>query len=330
MALKPAFEPFTNWSVTVLTEQETNWINELAARLRLIQTDTASAEPEKRREFLQEEVARKLNTVPQANRKRFIEALLARFPVAGQILKSAPAPSAPAPSAQPPPAPAAPARAPETADETLERFLEAASKLPEAQRAELSKRLADAGFIWVDRDALVLEVSDELRQKLGLQGDQQPRLSRVVELAIFLVDALCLLDRTALKTMRELAPRSRLLQRSEDFRNSAARFLLSDSESVEPQWQAMRGLLGGLLAAIQGGGREFGRQYLEQFSPSAIEDIVEMEGRYKRMMMGPNKKECCWEKYKELAGDYATADLVDRRIKDCMASFVEKTILGGR
>ena len=291
----------------------------MANRLRLIQSDTASASPEARRELLGEEVTRSLKDVPTANRKRFLQALLARFPVAGEIAKSAPA-ALPV---------AAPVRVDETPERVLERFLAVAAKLSEEKRAELAKRLSEAGLAWVDRSALVLEISDELRQKLGLQADQQPRLTRVVELAVFLVDALCRVDENALKTMRELAPRSPLLKRPEDFRRTAARFLTTENESLEPQWRTMRGLLGALLAAMLGGGKDFGKDYVERLSPAAIEDVVVSEGGG-GLLFGPNKKERCWDKYKDLVGDYATSDLINHRIRDCLAAFVEKTLLGAR
>jgi hypothetical protein len=47
-------------------------------------------------------------------------------------------------------------------------------------------------------------------------------------------------------------------------------------------------------------------------------------------VFGPSKKERCWEKYTDLSNDFATPDLIDRRIKECMAAFVEKTARGGR
>jgi len=245
--------------------------------------------------------------------------LLARFPVAGQLAKSAPA-ALPV---------ATPVPVDETAERVLERFLAAAAKLSEEKRAELAKRLSEAGLTWVDRSALVLEISDELRPKLGLQADQQPRLTRVVELAVFLVEALCRVDENALKAMRELAPRSPLLKRPEDFRRTAARFLTSENESLEPQWRTIRGLLGALLAAMLGGGKDFGKDYVERLSPAAIEDVVVSEGGG-GLLFGPNKKERCWDKYKDLAGDYATSDLINHRIRDCLAAFVEKTLLGAR
>lgn len=304
---------------TTLTEQETGWINECAGRLRLIQADAATAVPEKRREYLQEEVARSLKSQPSANRKRYLEALLARFPVAGQIVKSVPAAPAPAP------APVA-----ESDAEMLERFLAAAAKLPEEKRTELGKQLSETGLVWVDRDTPVLEISDELRQGLGLPAGQQPRLKRLVELSVLLVDMLQRLDQRALDTMRELSPKSPLLKRPQDFRNAAGRFLISENEPLEPHLQTMRSLLGALLAAMQGGGKDFGRQYMEQFSPTAIEDVVMGEGKGSIIPgFGKSRKEHCWDKYKDLVGDY-TADLMDRRIKDCLAAFVERTIRGGR
>ena len=84
-----------------LNDQETSRVAELSHRLRLIQADAASATPKERHEFLGEEIARGLKDLPAADRRRYLEALLARFPVAGQTIKTG-AP-APAPAAAPPP-----------------------------------------------------------------------------------------------------------------------------------------------------------------------------------------------------------------------------------
>src|SRR5438552_3385852 len=140
--------------MTALTDQESRWINDVASRLRLIQADAAASPPNKRREFLQEEVARSLESVPPANRQRYLQALLARFPVGGQMAKSSPA--APVVAVAPPSA----AQSPE---ELLELFLMAAAPLSEERRTALAKRVSEAGLAWVDREALVLEVADEFR-----------------------------------------------------------------------------------------------------------------------------------------------------------------------
>jgi hypothetical protein len=322
LAWNSAFEPKspTGRPVIALTDQESGWVDELAGRLRVIQADAVTAAPEERREYLKEEVARHFKAALPAHRKRLLQALLERFPVAGQVLK--PAPPAPAPSP-------APAPLPETVDETLERLLAAVKGLPAEKRAGISKRLAAAGLAPAGRGALVVEISDKLREGLGLEAGQPPPLTRLAELTVFLLEALCLLDQTALKTMRELSPRSPLLKRPEDFRKAAARFLVRDDETLEPAWAAMRGLLGALLAAIQGGLKTFGRQYVDRFSPSGIEAVVMGEGGGPILGIGKTRKERCWEKYTRLSEDYDTPDLVDRRVKDCLAVFVENLLRSG-
>jgi hypothetical protein len=306
-------------SNTALTEEESDWINHCAGRLRLIQTDAAAAPGEKRREYLKEELGRCFQDVAPANRTRFLEALLARYPVAGQTVKTGVAPAAPAP------APAKPV--PESVEQVAERLLAAAADLPEAKRGEITKRLSEGGLGRASQEPTVLPTPEDLCKRLGLKPDQQPHLARVIELTVFLVDAVVMLDQNALKTMRELSPRSPLLNRSEDFRKTAARFLTSTEGGIEQQWNAIRGLVGGLLAAIQGGGKDYGRQFVERMSPVAIEDVILSEGG---KLFGPNKKERCWDRYKDLSEDISTPDLVDRKIKECFGAFVERMVHGNR
>ena len=310
---------------TALTEQESGWIGEVAGRLRLIQADAASGTPEQRREYLNEEIARSFKGVASSQRKRYLEGLHARFPVAGQMVAT----SAPAPAPTPAPMPA-PAATPETFEQLLERFLKAAKELPDPKRAEVVKRLREADLARVDNDKVVLEITDELRQALGLPAGQQPRLRKLVQLCVLLVEALQRLDQTALGTMKELDPRNRVIKRSQDvnFRNAVAQFLTQEDASLEPQVRMVASLPAALLAAMLGGGKDFGRKYVERLSPSAIEDVVMGEGG--GSFFGQNKKERCWDKYVRLAKDYETADLVDRRIRDCLAAFVERTVSGGR
>jgi hypothetical protein len=309
-----------NNQTIALTDGENGWIAEIGSRLRLIQADAATATPEQRREYLNEEIARNFKDVAPAQRKRYLEALRARFPVAGQIVSG--------PAALPAPPLPIPTPVPETFDQIAERFLKAAKELPEAERAELVKRLTEANLAWVDNDSAVLEIRDELRQGLGLSGDQQPRWQSLAQLCVLLVETFQRLDQAALGTMKELAPHSSLLRRPQDFRSAVAQFLTQDETSLEPQLRMAVGLLGALLAGMLGGGKDFGRKYVERLSPPAIEDVVMGEGG--SSIFGKSKKERCWDKYVRLAKDYETPDLVDRRIRDCLAAFVEKKVLGGR
>lgn len=308
--------------MTTLTGQESTWVHEVAGRLRLIQADTAQSEPAKRAEFLQEEVERSLKNVPPANRKRFIGALLERFPVAGKVVTS---------FSPMPVAPAAPVPVAETPEETLERFLTSVSALPARERSELIQRLLAADLIREQRSPASLELSEESNRALGLLAGQQPRPERIVQMTLVLLDIFARLDQTALKTMEALSPRSSLLKRQESVRKAVARYLTGEAEAVEPQMREAFGLVAGLLVAPLSGGRAFGQPYVERFSPAAIEDVVTAEGGGG---MFANKKERCWTRYCDLARDFATADLVDRKIKECLASVVQKTVeksnIGGR
>ncbi len=303
--------------MTALTEQESGWINEVATRLRLIQTDTAQLESGKRCEFLQEEVERVFKEVPPASRQRLLEALLVRFPVAGKVLGTL----------SDEPAAAVPAPVMESPEKTLERLLAALPKLSEDQRARLTEKLIESGLIPAQRSSTPLEISEEALRALGVPAGQTPDPERVVQLAGLLLDVVSRLDQTALKTMEVLAPRSPLLKRNESIRRSAARFLLGEVTSIDPQARELSALLGALLAATLGGGRVFGQQYVERFSPSAIEDVVTAEGG--GGMFGRSKKERCWDRYADLARDFATPDLVDRKLKEALAAVVQRTVEKG-
>jgi hypothetical protein len=306
--------------MTALTEQEGGWINEVATRLRLIQTDTSQLESAKRCEYLAEEVERSFNGVSTANRKRLLEALLVRFPVAGKVLGTLPAAPASAPVAPPSPATELP-------EETLERLLAALPKLPEEKRAGFARKFVESGLVPTGSRSGVLEISEESLRALGLPAGQPPAVERVVQLAGLLLDVVSRLDQTALKTMEVLSPRSPLLKRNESIRRGAARFLLGEVETIDPQARELTALLGALLAAALGGGRVFGQQYVERFSPTAIEDVVTAEGG--GGMFGRSKKERCWDRYADLARDFATPDLVERKIKECLAAVVQRTVEKG-
>jgi hypothetical protein len=305
--------------MTALTEQETGWINEVTGRLRLIQADTAQLDAAKRSEFLQEEVERSFKNVAPANRQRLLEALLARFPVAGKTTGSVSPAVASAPASVPPPlSPAA----------LLDKFLAALPALPENERSELTKRLLASGLTPAPTAAAgPLNLSEETQRALGLAPGQSASPERLAQLAVLLLDALSRLDQTGLKTAEVLSPRSSLLKRNESVRRAAGRFLTGETDSVETPLREVAGLLGALLAGALGGGRVFGQQYLERFSPTAIEDVVTAEGG--GGMFGPSKKERCWDRYVDLARDFATPDLVDRRVKECLASVAQRTLEKG-
>lgn len=303
-----------------LNEQEGAWIHEVAGRLRLVQADSATAAPAQRREFLSEELGRAFRQVASADRKRYLRALLARFPVGGRALETA---------AAVPAAPAAEAAAPETFEQQLERLIQAAAGLDENRRAQAAKRLSEVGLAGGTRPGPAVGISEEVQKALGLSAGQEAGQEALARLCALLVEAFQRLDQTSIATLRELAPRNPLLKRPQEFRAAAAAFLTGQGDEVEPHIRLVSSVLGALLAAMLGGARDFGYHFVERLSPSAIEDVVIGEGGGSSLF-GKSKKERCWERYILLCKEFETADLVERRLRDCLAAFVEKKILSGR
>ena len=149
----------------------------------------------------------------------------------------------------------------------------------------------------------------------------------MMQLALLLIDLVNRLEHTGLKTLGELSPRSAALTRPQEFREAVANFLTGNAESIEPQIRAVSSLLGGLLAAMLGAGRDFGRQFVERFAPGSIEDVIKGEGK---VGLFGNEKALCWDKYKDLTKDYATPELVERRLKDCLGAFADKKVSSAR
>ena len=308
----------THELVTALSEQENNWLADAVRRLRLIQANGRDVAPAKRAEYLREELTRNLDTVPPANRKRFLQALLSQFPVAGRTV------------AQPRSAPPEPVPPAESQDEALERFLQMLTELAPEKRPAITQRLSAAGVVGVKQEDDQSALAEELRVALRLPAGQTPQLNRLARLAVVLIDMLQRVDERALDTMRDLSAKHPLLKRPQDLRQAAAQWLSGDNTALEAHLRMVSSLLGALLAALQAGAKDFGHQYLERFSPSAILEVVESEKRFGWLPGQPSKKECCWEKYEDLANALATADLVDRQIKDCLVAFMKRRGLGGQ
>ncbi len=300
-------------ATTVSNNDESGSVSELCARLRTIQSDTADLPAERRREFLKEEVARSIQGTPAPNRKRVLQAALARFPVAGEV----PATAAPAPPISP-----------ETFTELFDRFLVAASKLSAEKRAEVTQTLEKEGLAAPAKTGGGMGLSAEMATALNLAPNQEPSAEQLGRLCGVLLDILQRLDQTALATLRELSPKSPLLKKRDDIRTPAAQYLAGQPELLEAQLRNITTLMGALMAGFLGGGRDFGRQYVDRLSPPAIEDVVRSEGG--SSIFGRNIKERCWDKYVLLAKDFETPEVVDRRIRDCLAAFIERKVLGGR
>jgi len=290
-----------------MTEQEKTWIAQCATRLRLVQADAAGLAPEKRREFLSEEVSRKLKELPKPAHKRHLEALLAQFPVEGSVTQTSVA-------APPPPAEIKPPVA--TFDDVFECFLRLEEELSEAQRAAVKTKLVETG-LWEERAGSPEEVAQKLRKELGLAPNQEFQLGRVAELAAALTELICRLDQAAFGTLKQLSPRNPLLK-AENLRRIIGQFLLTDRPLAA---KAFEKLFGAMLVALQEGGAEFSRHYLEVMLPENIWNIVKSDAR-----VWENKKELAWERYRELAEEYETSEQINKKIREAMGAAIDTAL----
>jgi hypothetical protein len=296
-----------------LAQQESEEIAECAAQLRLVQADPELAADERRRGgVLKGLLAEKLKGLPPANRKRFLTALLARFPVAGKIVESI---------ERPPAKPEPPVR--ETAAKLLERFQAAAKAegLSDEIREEMSKRLADAGFVWVDPNS-VIELAPDLRKELGLQAGEQPRLKQFVKLSALETTELADMDKTLVDTFRDL----KIPINTDDLRRTVARFLAEEDVAVEKRLKLDSTMLGAEHAALGKAGEDYGKWFLELAAPSSIEQAVKADGGYGAAPWQKSLRECCWEKYVEQSKDFDTAEKIDQQIRACLRNRILKAL----
>jgi hypothetical protein len=147
-------------------------------------------------------------------------------------------------------------------------------------------------------------------------------------LASMLAELMHRVDQVSRKALQDLNPRGGAPDRGQDLPGAFARYLTGEADSVEPQLRALSGLLGALLAGLLTGGRSYGKEFLRLCSPMAVEETIKLEGG--AGLFGRSFEGRCWDKYKDLAKGFSTADLIERQIKDCMAEVVKSKMTGNR
>jgi hypothetical protein len=150
----------------------------------------------------------------------------------------------------------------------------------------------------------------------------------MVALAAMLAEMVQRVDQAARKAWAEFNPRGGPQDRPADLPGAMAKYLTGEAETVEPQIRALSVLLGALLAGMLAGGRSYGKEFLRLCAPTAIEDTVKLEGG--GSLFGRSFETRCWEKYKDLAKGFATADLIDRQIRDCVGAIIKSKLSGNR
>jgi hypothetical protein len=290
-------------------------VQTLAARLRLVQADAAGLPPEKRREFLAEEIDRNLKDLPKPNRRRCLEELLGQFPVGGHVVSAA----------APAPAPAAEVRAPEpeTMEQLFQRFVAAFRQLPEAHKLIVANGLMEAGIVPAGQGTLPPEPLQRMRKELGLGAEQAIAADRLAELAAILVESACKADQAAMAALGGILPQSRV-PRTEPLRKTLGRFLTEKQAAVKPPARSFEKIFGCIIQALLNGPKEFGRIYLQSMSAEKIWEVATVEGG-----MFQNNYQLAWKRYRDLAAEYATSEQIKKKVYEGMSSAIDQSLSEG-
>ncbi len=304
--------------------EEAEWASGLGGQLRLIQASFAEDDAATRQQYLSEEIARALKSVPPARRRPYLQALAERFPAWGG------APTTPA---------AGPAAIELSPEELVARLVEVAPFLTIAQRRAFAEQL-EAGGLVASRTAAEaaapsaaagasVAVPEELQKKLGIEPDQVLSQTRVLRLIAILSDFSVTLDQLSWNVWKQIAPKS-IVRRDagpeSDFRKIAGPYLTGNDEVSTAQISQVvdktRQLIAGLLAAVGSTGESFARQFLSRVAPSAIKEKADAESGF---FIGPEQK--CWRKYLETFNDISGVS-IEKEIAEILAKNTEELILG--
>jgi len=281
----------------------------------MLQTSFANDPPDTRRDFLLEEIERSLKGVVESRWAEYLGALTDRFPgperMETGLYDSAPAPSQPAKK---------------TAQELAEELLDRVNELPKEIKVELADR-----FRPFDPQTLAgrsLNLSPELRGKLGLTPDQPLDDERLNKLFTALLEMVVVLDNLTWNLWKTIAPKSVVRRESSDgLRRTVGRYLAGDREVATLQITQMlektRQLLAGLLSAIGPAGETYARHHMETFAPEKIRAAVEAASPG----FLTNVEQKSWRRYLTLAGELSGL-AVEKQIVDAIVTYTEEVILG--
>jgi hypothetical protein len=306
---------------TSVLPSEEHWADEVAARLRLLQAAGADEPVEQREAHIEDQVKRSLQSVPAAQRARYLERLTARFPT-GQVTVIA-APSNGAAD-----------RKPQTPEELALIVGEAWGRFTPEQKKQFRERLAALGLAELATaaptaaavPAPAADAGDfsEAKRIFGLAPNENIVPLRLGRLAAIETDFFAKLDTLAWSTWKQVAPQSSLKKENTgDLRSQLKRYLKGDAEPGDQQMaqqiERTRQLVSSLVGALAVTSRGFVKRYQTRYSPDAVKDIVRMEGG-----IGPFGGDAkCWKKYSELAGEITELS-IHAEMMEAVARFVEE------
>jgi len=296
------------------------WAKGLAARLRVLQASFADDNPSTRQGYITDEIDRALKQVPSNKRRAWLDALSEEFPA----WQSGVEPIAPAPLPN-----QSPTLSP---DELVARLIQAAATLPESTRAEFAAKLAAAGLApkasSPGAGLGAIELPPELHKALGLAPGETVSPERATRIFAALADVSLALDRWVWTLWKELAGQKSNIRRENDGTKLLGQYLKGDEEvsgqQVVQAFDRTKKLNAGLLYGIGRAGASFAAKHLDQFGPEIILDLAKIERGFKALEVR------AWNKYVELANEYSTQPVIEKRIQEAIVRAAEELINRGR
>lgn len=289
------------------------WAQEVATRLRMLQTSFADDPPETRHGYLVEEIGRSLRDIVESRRPEYLAGLRERFPTAERVEVTKPAPT-----------PVSGETIELSPQELAEQLIDHVPDLTTEMKAMLAERLQAAGLS-VER-AKGVELPLELLGKLGLGPDQALDEQRLGKLLAALLDLVATQDSLVWNLWKNIAPKSIVRREAaENLRRTVGRYLAGDREVATLQITQMldktRQLTIGLLSALGPAGETYARHHLETFAPEKIRATVEAGSPG----FLTNVEQKCWRKYVELAGELS-GPAVENQIVNAIVAYTEEII----
>jgi hypothetical protein len=295
--------------------EPSSWAEEVADRLRMLQTSFADDAPVAREEYLTEEIERSLKEVVGSRRGEFLEALARCFPGPERMGVS-----------HPDPIPALLAASSRSAEELAEELIDRLPELTKESRAWLVERFRSVGLVGAPQEGL--DLPPGLRGKLGLSLEQALDAERLTKLLAALLEMVATLDNLVWILWKTIAPKSAVQREmGEGLRRTVGRYVAGDREVATLQINQMldktRQLFAGLLSAIGPTGETYARKHLETFAPEKIRATVETGGFL------TNVEQKCWRRYVVLASEL-NGPVIEKQIIDSIVNYTEEILSGRR
>jgi len=287
-----------------------------ANKLRTVQISFADESPDRRQEYVAEELDHLLEGIVADDRAEFLKALESQFPC-WDI-------DAPAGMAQ-----GVPEKA-ETPEDLADQFLEQVQLLDDDERDAVLRRLQAGGLAVQGASeqrpsagdgALPRHIEKAAQYLMHKAGTDKLDLTRSIKLLVRLMDLAGSADPLMWSTWRLVAPRS-AVRRECDLRKEMVRYLSGDRDisgmEMNSHVDKMKKLIACLIAGMGQAPGEFTRGFLTKFLPQEIEAKVGTGGS--GLLVSKEYK--CWEKYQEMAHELSEQN-VEHAVKEAIRTRTE-------